>query len=73
MAAPESAGTTRREQILAEAARLFARHGFHGVSIAELGAAVGVSGPALYRHFPGKDEVRHRQIMKTAGFLAGAQ
>lgn len=54
MAAPDST-PTRREQILAEAARLFARHGFHGVSIADLGAAVGVSGPALYRHFPGKE------------------
>ncbi|MBN9754846.1 Transcriptional regulator, TetR family [Pseudonocardia sp. Ae406_Ps2] len=57
---PDGAGTrteapSRREQILTEAARLFARHGFHGVSIADLGAAVGVSGPALYRHFPGKE------------------
>ncbi len=54
MAAPD-AGPSRREQILAVAAQLFARRGFHGVSIAELGAAVGISGPALYRHFPGKE------------------
>jgi AcrR family transcriptional regulator len=47
--------TTRKAQILRVAAGLFARRGFHGVSIAELGAAVGVSGPALYRHFPGKE------------------
>lgn len=47
--------TNRREQILRTAARLFARHGYHGVSIAELGAAVGISGPALYRHFPSKE------------------
>ncbi|GAB3457319.1 SACE_7040 family transcriptional regulator [Actinophytocola sediminis] len=47
--------TTRREQILAAAAELFARHGFHGVGIDEIGAAVGVSGPALYRHFRSKD------------------
>jgi AcrR family transcriptional regulator len=46
---------SRRQQILAVAAQLFARHGFHGVSIADLGAAVGISGPALYRHFPGKE------------------
>jgi AcrR family transcriptional regulator len=45
----------RREQILTVAAQLFSRHGFHGVSIADLGAAVGISGPALYRHFPGKE------------------
>jgi AcrR family transcriptional regulator len=55
MSAAPSSAPTRREQILRTAARLFARHGFHGVSIAELGAAVGISGPALYRHFPGKE------------------
>ncbi|MFJ3904288.1 TetR/AcrR family transcriptional regulator [Streptomyces sp. NPDC090025] len=47
--------TTRREQILKEAARLFAERGFHGVGVDEIGAAVGISGPGLYRHFPGKD------------------
>lgn len=47
----------RREEILAAASRLFARDGFHGVSIDELGAAVGLSGPALYRYFPGKESI----------------
>jgi len=47
----------RREEILAVAARLYARDGFHGVSIDELGAAVGISGPALYRYFPGKEAI----------------
>ncbi|MCK1798551.1 TetR/AcrR family transcriptional regulator [Streptomyces sp. XM4193] len=46
---------TRREQILGEAARLFAERGFHGVGVDEIGAAVGISGPGLYRHFAGKD------------------
>jgi AcrR family transcriptional regulator len=45
----------RREQILAAAAGLFAQRGFHGVSIHDLGAAVGISGPAIYRHFPSKE------------------
>ncbi|MGW1463981.1 SACE_7040 family transcriptional regulator [Streptomyces sp. NPDC001493] len=49
------AGPTRREQILREAALLFAERGFHGVGVDEIGAAVGISGPGLYRHFPGKD------------------
>ncbi|MBB1244823.1 TetR/AcrR family transcriptional regulator [Streptomyces durbertensis] len=48
-------GGTRREQILREAARLFAERGFHGVGVDEIGAAVGISGPGLYRHFAGKD------------------
>lgn len=46
---------SRREQILKEAARLFAARGFHGVGVDEIGAAVGISGPGLYRHFAGKD------------------
>lgn len=50
-----SAAPTRREQILREAARLFAERGFHGVGVDEIGAAVGISGPGLYRHFAGKD------------------
>lgn len=48
---------TRREQILATAAGLFAARGFHGVSVAELGTACGISGPALYKHFASKDAV----------------
>ncbi|MFJ6671964.1 TetR/AcrR family transcriptional regulator [Actinosynnema sp. NPDC091369] len=51
----EPAKQTRRDQILAAAAELFARHGFHGVGIDDIGAAVGISGPALYRHFRSKD------------------
>ncbi|MCE7006157.1 TetR/AcrR family transcriptional regulator [Kibdelosporangium philippinense] len=52
---PAPAPPSRREQILAAAAELFARHGFHGVGIDDIGAAVGISGPALYRHFRSKD------------------
>ena len=48
---------SRREQLLATAAELFAARGFHGVSVAEIGAACGISGPALYKHFPSKDAI----------------
>jgi AcrR family transcriptional regulator len=47
----------RREEILAAAAALFARRGFHGVSIDDIGSAIGMSGPGLYRHFPSKEAV----------------
>ncbi|ASU80367.1 TetR/AcrR family transcriptional regulator [Actinopolyspora erythraea] len=50
-----STAPSRREQILSAAAELFARYGFHGVGIDDIGAAVGISGPALYRHFRSKD------------------
>ena len=47
----------RHSQILDVAARLFAGRGFHGVSVGDIGKAVGVSGPALYKHFDSKDAV----------------
>ena len=47
----------RRQQILDVAAGLFAQRGFHGVSVGDIGRAVGVSGPALYKHFDSKDAV----------------
>jgi AcrR family transcriptional regulator len=59
----------RREQILAIAAELFAEKGFHGVSIAELGAACGFSGPALYRHFRSKDAVLAEMLVSISDEL----
>jgi AcrR family transcriptional regulator len=47
----------RKQQILGCAAELFASRGFHGVSVDDLGAAAGVTGPALYRHFRAKEEI----------------
>lgn len=53
----ERAKAQRREDLLAEATRLFAIHGYAGVSLEDLGAACGISGPAVYRHFSGKPAV----------------
>ena len=49
--------TDRRQQILDTAAELFAERGFHGVSVHDIGAACGISGPALYKHFKDKGEL----------------
>jgi AcrR family transcriptional regulator len=53
----DRAKAQRREDLLAEATRLFAIHGYAGVSLEDLGAACGISGPAVYRHFSGKPAV----------------
>jgi len=53
----ERAKADRRTALLAAAAELFALRGFARVSLEDLGAAAGVSGPAVYRHFPGKQAV----------------
>ena len=50
----DRAKADRHAAILREAARLFAERGFSGVSLEDLGGAAGVSGPAVYRHFAGK-------------------
>ncbi|WP_104118186.1 TetR/AcrR family transcriptional regulator [Arthrobacter sp. B1805] len=51
------AKASRRAALLDAAAQLFADRGYNGVSIEDLGAAAGVSGPAVYRHFTGKPSV----------------
>jgi AcrR family transcriptional regulator len=56
----------RREQILDTAATLFAERGFHGVSVADLGAACGISGPALYKHFPSKDAMLAEMLVSIS-------
>ena len=58
--------TNRREQILETAAGLFAQHGFHGVSIADLGAACGFSGPGLYKHFRGKQAILSEMLVSIS-------
>lgn len=58
-----------RRRFLDAAARLFAERGFHAVSIGELGTEVGVSGPALYRHFPSKEAMLEEILLGTSEYL----
>jgi len=50
-------GHSRREAILSAAATLFAEKGFAGVSVDDIGAAVGIAGPSVYNHFPAKSDI----------------
>lgn len=51
---PRLLPNSRREALLAEAVRMFAREGYTGVGIEDIGAAVGTAGPSIYNHFPSK-------------------
>ena len=62
----------RRGEILAAAAALFAERGYHGVSIDDIGAAAGMSGPGIYRHFPGKDAVLAEMLLDISQRLHAA-
>ncbi|GGS49806.1 TetR/AcrR family transcriptional regulator [Actinokineospora fastidiosa] len=48
---------SRREELLTAATRLFRDHGFHAVSMEDIGAAAGIAGPSIYRHFAGKSDI----------------
>ncbi|WDH80236.1 TetR/AcrR family transcriptional regulator [Microbacterium esteraromaticum] len=50
----DRAKAERTDAILVASARLFAERGYSGASLEDIGAAVGISGPAVYRHFAGK-------------------
>ena len=59
-------GGTRREEILDAAAGLFADRGYHGVSIDDIGAAVGMSGPGIYRHFASKEDILAQMLLRIS-------
>lgn len=47
----------RKQRILDAAADLFARQGFHSVSMEDIGEAVGITASAIYRHYDSKTAV----------------
>ncbi|WP_433506529.1 TetR/AcrR family transcriptional regulator [Pseudonocardia halophobica] len=47
----------RRERILAAAAELASRRGFHTVGMADIGAEAGIVGSGVYRHFDSKTAI----------------
>ncbi|MFJ9946747.1 TetR/AcrR family transcriptional regulator [Kitasatospora sp. NPDC091207] len=56
---------SRREELLAAAVRLFHRRGFDNVSTDQLGAAVGISGPSVYRHFDSKAQLLAASLVRS--------
>jgi len=64
----------RRVQLLSAAEQLFAERGFLAVRLEDIGAAAGVSGPAIYRHFPNKESLLVELLVGiSTRLLAGAQ
>lgn len=70
----DRAKADRHAAILHEAAALFAERGFSGVSLEDIGGAVGVSGPALYRHFANKQALLGAILVEVSErLLAGGR
>src|ERR1700754_3928333 len=65
---------SRRDEILEIAVGLFAARGYHGVSMDDIGSAAGVTGPALYHHFAGKEAMLVAALVPVSeGLLAGGR
>jgi AcrR family transcriptional regulator len=56
---------SRADEIIDAAIALFARRGYADVSIDDIGAAVGIAGPSIYKHFVSKQDIL------VAGMLRG--
>ncbi|GEE01035.1 putative transcriptional regulator, TetR family protein [Gordonia spumicola] len=57
------AKAARRAELIAAAARQMAERGFSGVRLEDIGAEVGVSGPAMYRHFSSKTDLLDQMLL----------
>jgi AcrR family transcriptional regulator len=65
---------SRRDEILEIAVGLFAARGYHGVSMDDIGSAAGVTGPALYHHFAGKEAMLVAALIPVSDqLLAGGR
>ncbi|MGV0806751.1 SACE_7040 family transcriptional regulator [Mycolicibacterium setense] len=68
------AKSDRRGQLIAAAERLVAERGYLAVRLEDIGSAVGISGPAIYRHFPNKEALLVELLVGiSTRLLAGAQ
>ncbi|QDY80194.1 TetR/AcrR family transcriptional regulator [Streptomyces qinzhouensis] len=62
----------RKERIVVAAAGLFRDRGYHNVSVADVAGAVGITAPALYRHFRGKPDLLAQVVDRTVGTVTAA-
>lgn len=67
-----------RDDVVAAAGRLFAERGYHGTSMRDLGAELGLLGSSLYSHVAGKQELlvevieRGAELFQNAATVAAA-
>jgi AcrR family transcriptional regulator len=67
------AKSDRRSQLIAAAERLVAERGYLAVRLEDIGAAAGVTGPAIYRHFSNKEALLVELLVGiSTRLLAGA-
>lgn len=50
-------GSNTKERIIKEALNLFSQKGYEAVTVAEIGKAVGIKAPSLYKHYKSKKDI----------------
>ncbi len=58
-----------RERLLTLAVRQFARAGYAAVTLEDIAAAAGVTGPSIYAYFQGKDALLSVAVLRGANWL----
>lgn len=66
-------GSIDAETIRAAALALFAERGYRATGMADIGAALGIRGPSLYRHVRSKHALLHEIMLSTMGGLIADQ
>ncbi|WP_025348193.1 TetR/AcrR family transcriptional regulator [Nocardia nova] len=56
----------RRAQIASESAAAFGSLGYHGVSMEDIAARLGISSAALYRHYPSKYALFREELLRLS-------
>jgi len=67
--APQTRPSNRKATIVAAAARLFHERGFTRVSVDDIAGTVGISAPAVYRHFRNKHELLQVAVIEALELL----
>ena len=61
----------RREAIVQAAANLFAQRGYPATGMDDIGAAAGITGPGVYRHFENKNDVLGEVVRRAVDDVLG--
>jgi AcrR family transcriptional regulator len=61
---------SRREATLGAAVNLFRRHGYAGTGVDDIGAAAGITGSGVYRHFRSKQDILVAAFRRTGDRFA---
>ncbi|HKP17558.1 MAG TPA: TetR/AcrR family transcriptional regulator [Gaiellaceae bacterium] len=64
--------SARRSELTRQAARLFARQGYHGTSIGDIAEALGVQKGSLYAHIASKEDLLYETMREGAAAFHGA-